>query len=340
MSCASDASLTGSRATDAARIAVRAPNWLGDLMMATGALRALLDRRPDATVDLIVRASHAGLPLPHRGRLIPYDEDRISPGAFGAALGGYDSFYVLPPSFSSAWMAFRSRAPQRVGYRGQLRGPLLCPAVTHRAPARSVHLAREFLDLVDPSLGLDRYPPRIDVPPAWAAAQLARICRDLPERFVAISPGAVYGPAKAWAAGRYAELARELRARTGLAVLVLGTAAEHDLGERVRAAGEGILNWCGATDLPGLVAVLERAALLVSNDSGAMHVTAALGRPQVAIFGSTSPVWTGPVNAKATVVSVPQPCAPCFARTCRFGHMDCLGQVTVRRVLDAALALL
>ena len=342
MSQASQSSPASRSESSPRRVVVRAPNWLGDLMMATGAVRALLDRRPDAAVDLIVRPAHAVLPLPHRGRVIPFDDGLTSPGAFGVALGraGYDSFYVLPPSFSSAWMAYRSRAPERVGYRGQLRGRLLHPAVTHRAPARSVHQAREYLDLVDPSLGLDRYPPRLDVPAAWGAAQLARICRDLPERFVAISPGAVYGPAKAWPAGRYAELARGLRDRTGLPVLVLGTAGEHELGEQVRAGGEGIVNWCGTTDLPGLAAVLARAALLVSNDSGAMHVMAALGRPQVALFGSTSPVWTGPVNPKAVVISEPPPCAPCFARTCRFGHTNCLEKLTVSRVLEAALALL
>ena len=124
--------------------------------------------------------------------------------------------------------------------------------------------------------------------------QLARICRELPERFVAIAPGAVYGPAKAWPAERYRELARGLRDRAGVPVLLLGTSDEHALAEQVRDGEAGILNWCGTTDLPGLVAVLSRAALLVSNDSGAMHVMAALRRPQVAIFGSTSPVVDRP----------------------------------------------
>ena len=196
-------------------------------------------------------------------------------------------------------MAWRSGVPERVGYRGHFRGPLLRPALAHRAPARSVHLAREFLDLIDPALEIDCYPPRLDLPGAWAAEQLARICRELPERFVAIAPGAVYGPAKSWPAERYRELARGLRDRAGVPVVLLGTREEHALAEQVRNGEAGILNWCGTTDLPGLVAVLSRAALLVSNDSGAMHVMAALGRPQVAIFGSTSPVWTGPVNAKA-----------------------------------------
>lgn len=334
--------MAGTPAGSPTRIVVRAPNWLGDLMMATGALQAILDRWPDAKVDLIVRSGHEGLPLPHRGRVIPFDRGRTSAGAFGASLAdtGYDRFYVLPPSFSSAWMAVRSGVPERVGYRGRFRGLLLRPGIGHRASPRAVHLAREYLDLVDPALELDRHPPRVAAAPSWVDEQLARICRELPERFVAISPGAVYGPAKAWPAERYAELARRLRERAGWPVLVLGTAGEHALGEQVRAGGEGILNWCGTTDVPGLVAVLARAALLVSNDSGAMHVAAALGRPQVAIFGSTSPVWTGPLNSRAAVVAHAVSCAPCFARTCRQGHSDCLRGVTVERVLETALGLL
>jgi heptosyltransferase-2 len=282
------------------------------------------------------------LPLPHRGRVLPFDETRHSAGAFGAGLAaaGYDRFYVLPPSFSSAWMAFRSAARERIGYRGQFRGALLRPALKHRAAPRTVHQAREYLDLVDPALELERYPPRLDLSGVGLDGLVTRMCREVPEKFVAIAPGAVYGPAKAWSAGRYADLARALRDRTGLPVLVLGAADEHALGEQVRSGGEGILNWCGTTDLPALVAVLSRAALLVSNDSGAMHVMAALGRPQVAIFGSTSPTWTGPLNPKASVIHEPPPCAPCFARTCRFGHAECLARVRVEEVLEAALRLL
>ncbi len=308
--------------------------------MATGVLRAILERWPAASVDLVVRSAHAVLPLPRRGRVIPFDPGSITAGAMGVSLraAGYDRWYVLPPSFSSAWMAWRSGVPERVGYRGHLRGPLLRPALRPRAPARSVHLTREYLDLIDPALEVDCYPPRLDLPEGWAAQQLARICREVPERFVALAPGAVYGPAKAWPADRYRDLARGLIDRTGATVLVLGTRAEHALAEQIRNGEQGVLNWCGTTDLPGLAAVLSRAALLVSNDSGAMHVMAALGRPQVAIFGSTSKIWTGPLNTKASVVTLGLPCAPCFARTCRYGHYDCLRRITAADVLEVALA--
>jgi heptosyltransferase-2 len=310
--------------------------------MATGALVAILERWPAAAVDLVVRAGHEALPLPQRGRVIPFDHRTTSAGVFGASLRreGYDRFYVLPPSFSSAWMAYCSRVPERVGYRGHFRGPFLRPALEHREPGRSVHLAREFLDLVDPGLALERYPPRLDVSSAWAAGRLARICRELPERFVALAPGAVYGPAKAWPAERYRDLAAGLRTRAGMPVVLLGTSDEQELAERVRAGVEGILNWCGTSDVPGLVAVLSRAELLVSNDSGAMHVMAAMRRPQVAIFGSTSPAWTGPLNPKAAVIARGLPCSPCFERTCRYGHYDCLRGVTVEQVIERSLALI
>jgi heptosyltransferase-2 len=324
------------------RICVRAPNWLGDLVIATGFLRAVLERWPGASVDLIVPSGFEGLPLPRRGRVITYDAARTAPGVFGGGLRRerYDRFYVLPPSFSAAWMAWRSGAPERIGYRGELRGPLLRPALGHRARARSVHLLREYLDLLDPDLPLDCYPPRLELPSGWADERLGRTCRELPRRFIAMAPGAAYGPAKAWPAACYAAAAAALRDRAGLPVVLLGAEREAGLGEQVRAGAEGVLNWCGATDLPGLVAALSRAELLVSNDSGAMHVMAALRRPQVALFGSTAPVWTGPLNPQAAVVTRSEPCAPCFARTCRYGHTNCLALIEPETVVTAALGLL
>jgi heptosyltransferase-2 len=228
----------------------------------------------------------------------------------------------------------------RVGYRGQLRGFLLSPALAHRAEPRSDHLVPEYLDLLDPDLEIAGGEPRLDVADDWAAEQLGRVCRQLPARFIAIAPGAIYGPAKAWPAASYREAALALRLRAGLPVVLVGTREEEALGDAIRAGAEGIVNWCGTTDLAGLVAVLSRADLLVSNDSGAMHLMAALNRPQVAIFGSTSPVWTGPINPWAEVVSRNEPCAPCFARTCRHRHAACLKKLEPARVVEAALGLL
>lgn len=203
-----------------------------------------------------------------------------------------------------------------------------------------MHLVREYLDLLDPALESERWRPHLAPPAGWVEERLSRIGRALPDRFAALAPGAIYGPAKEWPLDRYRELARELGRRAGLPVLVLGTKEEAALGEEIRAGELAVQNWCGVTDLAGLVAILSRASLLVSNDSGAMHVTAALRRPQVAIFGSTSPEWTGPLNPWAEVVTRRLACAPCYARTCRYGHYDCLGTIAVGEVVERALALL
>lgn len=316
------------------------PNWLGDLVLATGFVGALLERFPAASVDLVVRAGSEALPLPHRGHLLAFDPQAAGAGAFGAALrgNGYDRFYVLPPSFSAAWMAWCSRAPERIGYRGQLRGPLLAPALRHRLPPRAAHLAQEYLDLLDPAPELEDHPPRLAVAPCWAEERLGPLCRKLPERFAALAPGAIYGPAKAWPAEHYRDLARALAA-DGLPVVVVGSPAEAGIGEAIREGSPGVLNWCGATDLAGLAAVLSRADLVVSNDSGPMHLAAALGRPQVAIFGSTSPAWTRPVNPRAAVLATGISCSPCFRRTCREDHYRCLREITPEQVLEAVRTL-
>jgi len=184
------------------RIVIRAPNWLGDLVVATGFISVVLEREPKATVDLIVPAGLEMLPLPHRGRIHIFDRRRCSAGAFGASLRAedYDRFYILPPSFSAVWMAWRSGTPERIGYPGQFRSLLLRPSVSRRNPPRGVLLHREYLDLLDPTLDPDLHLPRLDLSESWTDAHLSGIHPQLPKLFLAVAPGAIYGPAKAWPA--------------------------------------------------------------------------------------------------------------------------------------------
>jgi len=134
------------------KILIRTPNWLGDLVMASGFVKAVLDYYPESAVDLIVKSGFENLPLPHRGKIIVFDPEKISAGAFGKNLASanYSHFYVLPPSFSSAWMAFQSKIPQRVGYAGEFRRLLLSIAKKHEGKPRSVHILKEYLNLLDP----------------------------------------------------------------------------------------------------------------------------------------------------------------------------------------------
>lgn len=260
----------------------------------------------------------------------------------GAGLAGRlraahpDAALVLPPSFSSAWLALLSGARLRVGFAHEGRSPLLTRAV--RRPARGdLHLSREYLGLAArlgarevplPGLGVDAGATR------EAAALLARVgLGDGP--FAILGPGAAYGPAKRWSAQRFAELGGRLAAR-GLAVLVCGAASEREICEAVSAAVGGRARpLAGVTSLPVQAALCARAALAVSNDSGLAHLAAATGAPTVVVFGSTCPAWTTPLGPRVRVVQRAPVCSPCFARDCAIGYA-CLAAVEVAMVTSAA----
>jgi len=303
-------------------IVIRTPNWLGDLVMATPFIHAVLEQFPEAQVDLIVRKGLETLPLPHRGEIRVFDRKDHSPHQFGRQLraANYDRFYALPPSFSSAWMAFVSGARERVGYRGDGRRWLLTHPARRRHPARTQHLVGEYLDLLGQDFLLEESPPRITLVSGWVSEQLGRLSLQLPERYAVLAPAAEYGPAKQWPWEHYRRMAQQL----DLPVVVTGLAQDRELGEQICADLPDAQNLCGATNLAQLTALLHNAELLVCNDSGAMHLGAALGTPTLGVFGSSSPEWTRPLGLHARFLHLGLDCSPCFDRTCRFGHYDCL----------------
>jgi heptosyltransferase-2 len=212
--------------------------------------------------------------------------------------------------------------------------------VRPRHAPRSVHLLQEYLDLLAAwgDFRAERFPPRLDATPAWLAAHAPA---GLPWRGhpVVLAPGAEYGPAKQWPAAHFGALARALSGQ-GWDVAVVGLPRDRELGDEILRGVRAGFNLCGATTLAQLTALLATAALLVSNDSGAMHLAAALGVPQVAIFGSTNPAWTGPLNPRGRVATRREPCSPCYARTCRFGHTRCLNELAPAGVIEEAERLL
>ncbi|MBF0279136.1 MAG: lipopolysaccharide heptosyltransferase II [SAR324 cluster bacterium] len=315
------------------KIVIRTPNWLGDLMMSTAFINAVLAKFPEARVDLIVRAGFEQLPLPHRGSVLAFDKQKQSAGNFGRMLRkeGYDNFYILPPSFSSAWMAFCSGVPNRIGYAGNFRKTLLRPAKSYQSPPRSQHLVKEYLTLLDEDLSLETHRPFLRISDSWVEQQLKK--KQLPEKFAVFATGAIYGAAKQWPVSHFRQLAEQL-VEPGQSILLVGTKADHDEGEKICKDLQGVQNLCGQTSLTELVAILAKAELLVSNDSGTMHIMTALQRPQIAIFGSTSPTWTGPLNPNAQVHYLELSCSPCFQRKCPFGHYRCLQQITPDQILS------
>lgn len=325
------------------RLVVRLPNWLGDIVMALPALRAVRAHWPDAHLAVAVPRAFAPLadvagvdavvPLvPARGW-----RDRQAAAADAAALAGgrFDAALLLTNSYGSAWLARRAGIPERWGYGGNLRSRLLTRAVPRpRRRARDVrHHARYYGRLVE-ALGcrVDAYQVRIDVPAAWRAAaarQLAARGVGEGDPIVAFAPGAAYGSAKRWppalVAAVIARVARDLH----VVPVLVGTPADRSTAQAIHAAlaadtrlGVGcgrVVDLVGETDLPALAGVIARARAFVSNDSGAMHLSAAAGTPVVAVFGPTDEQETAPLGPHVIVRSQVW-CRPCLRRECPLDH--------------------
>lgn len=314
------------------RVLVRLPNWLGDALMARPLLHALRAGLPGTAIAAVGPPALLEL-LAGDGA---WDEAHAWPLATGAMAAlradRADAAIVLPPSFSSAWFAFRTGAAVRVGFAHEGRSPLLTRAL--RRPARGdLHLSREYLRLAE-AVGVTAAAaaPPLAVTDA-ARAQARELLGGVAEgAYAVLAPGAAYGPAKRWPAARFAETGRSLAAR-GWRLLACGAAAERAACAEVAQAC-GAVSLAGRTSLAAMAAVCAGAAVVVSNDSGLAHLAGAVGAPTVTVFGSTSSAWTAPLGPRVAVAQRAPACAPCFARTCRIGYR-CLEAVTVNDVLAA-----
>jgi heptosyltransferase II len=317
---------------------VIAPQWIGDAVMSEPLLRALAARGEALSVAALPWVAPVYRAMPQVSEVIelPFAHGRLDWSArrrMAAGLRGrFDTAYVLPNSLKSALIPFFAGIPKRVGYHGEGRYLLLnqrLPNPGGRPPMVAFYraLAGAAPTPEHPRLEFDT--SRLQQ--ATAAVGLT------PRGYWAFAPGAEYGPAKCWPASHYAELARTLHAQHGLPVALLGSGKEAALCEEISQTAPGAcMVLAGKTSLIDAMAIIAAARGVVSNDSGLMHVAAAFGIPQVAVFGSTSPEHTPPLNDKARVLwlkdELQLDCAPCFDRVCRFGHTRCLTGVPAARV--------
>lgn len=336
------ASSTTCRSSSRALLVV-APNWLGDAVMATPFLLILRRAVPGAAVTLlcgeyvseVFRRSSAV------DRLITYDRRRKLRSALPALGrnrpdGGWETCYVLPRSFSSALLGFLSGARRRIGYRGEGRDILLTDSLGG-AGYRAEHLSIVYARLIGRVAGahIGDVPLPVVVPPyGWAG-----IAGDMETGggYYVLAPGATYGSAKIWPCERYAELAGMIAARTGWSAVVIGTAGQREFAGRLLDSTEASgRNLAGELSSADLLSVIRGGRLIIGNDSGPVHLSAAMGRPTVAIFGSTSPAWTAPRGASVRIVSSDIDCEPCFERDCPKGDPRCLTDIRAGEVFDAA----
>jgi heptosyltransferase-2 len=332
-------------------VLVRLPNWLGDVVMAAPTVAAIARALPRARITAQVVRPFLPLAalLPGVAEALPAGADR-GPASLLASrrtlrLGRYDAAVVFPRGWRAALAPRLAGIPVRVGFDGGGKGFVLTHRVEGWRPLRSAHRSAFYGALAVP-FGAALEGPWALRPPAemLAAAEhlLVRLGSRGTKPLVVLEPGASYGPAKCWAPERFGLLARTLLA-DGLDVVTVGTAASLDVEERVAAAaGEGLLRAVGKTEhLGALIGLLARARLVVSNDTGPMHVAGALGTPLLALFGATDPRVSAPRGPGRPVVLMdPEPCSPCFLRTCPVPGHPCLSKLGVDRVLREARALL
>ena len=255
--------------------------------------------------------------------------------------GRFAIAYVLPNSLKSALLPFLAGIPKRVGYLGESRVGLL----THRLknpPKNDRRPMVPFYSALSGEPDVEQDVPRLAIDPVIVKAMLAGIQLQ-PQGYYVMAPGAEFGPAKRWPAAHFAALARQLK----LPVVLLGSARETavcaEIANAINLARPGhCRDWAGRTTLDLALAAISGAQAMVSNDSGLMHVAAAFGLPQVALFGSSSPLHTPPLNPKAQVVWLKNEpgyfpaldCAPCFERECPLGHTRCLVDIQPAQVLE------
>ena len=307
------------------RTLVVAPNWIGDALMAQPLLMRLREREPASKFHVLAPDWVA----PVARRMPEVDEVIAVPFRHGAAdlrsrwrlaralsKRGYDRAIVLPNSWKSALVPFFAGIPQRAGYVGEMRYGLLNSTLPNSNSPMPVHYAR--------LAGGEPIPPLPQPRLVVSAEEVIQVRNrfGVEERYAVLCPGAEYGPAKRW------PYFGELASRIGMPVVILGSA-----NDREAAAGIPGKDLAGRTTLDEAIVLIAGAAVVVSNDSGLMHVAAALGRPQVALFGSSSPEHTPPASDKARVVWLHIECSPCFARECPLGHFRCMKEISVDQVL-------
>lgn len=333
---------------DIRKILVREVNWVGDAVLTLPALDALDRRFPRAEIVVLGRPWVAGLFGGQRSvdRILTYDAAGAHRGLSGRwrlarqlAAERFDLGVLLPNSVDAALLTWLAGVPRRVGYPTQGRQPLLTHPVRRQPGAGEAHQVFRYLDLVRALGGSGTAQPHLQVT-ADALREADRLLAehggDEATRWIAVNPGSIYGGAKRWPAERFAAAADRLAGRWDARILLIGSAREASVLAAVAShMWVPAVALGGRTDVAVLPALLRRARLLLTNDTGAMHVAAAVGTPVVAVFGPTDAEATGPVETRSRCVRTPVPCSPCLLRECPIDHRCMIG-VTVEQVVEAA----
>lgn len=326
-------------------IMIRATNWVGDAIMALPALRVVRQKFPDASISIVARPYVADI-YRNQGicdELVPYDPRGIHKGLrardqFALALRArkFDVALLLQNAFDAAWLAWRAQIPQRIGYARDARSFLLTKAIPVPVPGEiPAHEKFYYLELLRRAGWLDSLPNvdyiALHVPDEHKrhASEVLLAAGSRPNTLrLAIGAGASYGSAKCWPPDRFADFANRFLAERDADIFLFGTPGELPVSTAIVAGmTHKPIDLTGKTAIADLPALLSQCHLFLGNDSGAMHVAAAVGLPTVAVFGPTDPGGTSPVTTRFSIVQQKPYCSPCFLKRCPTDHR-CMKAVT------------
>lgn len=331
------AAVAQQRVADPNAVLIVGPSWVGDMVMAQSFFIALKKRNPETVIDVLAPAwvlpLLARMPQVRQGIENPFKHGELDLRGrwrLGRSLrGAYSRAFVLPNSFKSALVPFWAGIKQRIGYRGELRYGLLTEP-RELDKSQLVRTVERFVALA----GSDGEPlencdyPKLVIEPLSQQRSLDKFGLAVTEQSVlALCPGAEYGPAKCWPADHFAAVARDKLAQ-GWQVWIFGSASDQAIGNQInQLTDDACQNLAGKTTLAEACDLLATADAVVTNDSGLMHVAAALQRRVFCLYGSSDPGFTPPLSDQATIFSLNLECSPCFERVCPLGHFKCLAEL-------------
>ncbi|PCI17279.1 MAG: lipopolysaccharide heptosyltransferase II [Piscirickettsiaceae bacterium] len=325
------------------RILVVGPSWVGDMVMAQSLFMALKQQHKNCLIDVLAPewslAILDRMPEVRKAIVMPLGHGQFDfkgRKEIGKTLQSeqYDEAVVLPNSWKSALVPYFAKIPKRTGYLGEMRWGLLNNARKLDKLFLTKTVQRFVALATDPSAILPIIPqPRLLIDPAsveMAKQQFA--ISPIESKVLGLCPGAEYGPAKRWPEEHYADVAK-LALEKGWQVYLFGSVKDQVVTAKInQLAGGDCYDFAGKTNLTEALDLMSLCNVIVSNDSGLMHVAAALNIKTIAIYGSSDPAFTPPLHPAAEVISLGLSCSPCFKRECPLGHLDCLVNISAASV--------
>jgi heptosyltransferase-2 len=328
------------------KILIVGPSWIGDMVMAQSLFIALKNEHPNVIIDVLALAWTRPLlermPEVNQAITMPVSHGMFAWGLrkkLGLALqkNNYDQAIVLPNSWKSALIPWFAKIPIRTGWRGEMRYGLLNDL---RILNKAVFpmMVQRYVSLAYPA-SQAYIAPSYPAPLMVAKASTSKLVPPLTknQQRLILCPGAEFGPAKQWPANSYAEVA-EACLRKNWQVVILGSQADKTIAAEITSNISSVrqnelYNLCGQTELQEAIDLLATANYVISNDSGLMHIAAALQKPLVAIYGPTSPSFTPPLAANAQIEQIDVDCGPCFQRTCPEHHHRCMHNISSEKII-------